>query len=437
MMTTHPPSLPPLAVIAGVRTPFAKAFGALANVSAVELGRQATLAVMDRAQLQPMEIDETVFGNVAGPADAANISRVIALKAGLPEERIAHTVQRNCASGMEAVITAWQAIQTGRATTVLAGGTESMTNVPFLVDDRLKRWLVEVGQQKTTWGRARLLAKFRPSFLKPIPGLQLGLTDPTCGLNMGQTAEILAQEFGIRREAQDQFALQSHQRATAAWDRCFYKGETFPLTIPGAAEPVSKDIVPRKNQTLEALAKLKPLFDKEHGTVTAGNSCPLTDGAAALVVMNADAAKSQGRQPLGYLRGYAIAGCDPKRMGLGPVFAVAKLLRESGLSLKDFDLFEINEAFAAQVLACQSAFASPRFAAEHLGRDFPLGEIPAEVLNINGGAIAIGHPVGTSGTRLILTLLRALREKGLRRGLASMCIGGGQGYAVWVETELE
>lgn len=428
---------PALAIVAGMRTPFAKAFGALSDVSAVDLGRQVTLAAIERAGLKPTDIDETVFGNVAGPADAANISRVIALNAGIPQDRIAHTVQRNCASGMEAVITAWQAIQTGRAKTVLAGGVESMTNVPFLADERLKKWLVDLGMQKSTWGKLGLLAKFRPSFFKPVPGLQLGLTDPTCGLNMGQTAEILAKEFAISRTDQDQFALESHQRATEAWSRCFYKGETFPLTIPGKTEPLDKDVGPRANQSLEALAKLKPLFDKKDGTVTAGNSCPLTDGAAALVVMDAEQAKADGRQPLGYVRGYAVAGCDPRRMGLGPVFAAAKLLKEQGLSLADFDLFEINEAFAAQVLACRSAFASPRFAAEHLGRDSAIGDIPRDKLNVNGGAIALGHPIGTSGARLILTLLRALKEKGLHRGLAMLCIGGGQGYAAWVETELK
>ncbi len=427
----------PLAIVAGMRTPFAKSFGALASVPADELGRQALLAALDRAGMKPDAVDEVVFGNVAGPADKANVSRVIALRAGIPESRIAHTVQRNCASGMEAIITAWQAIQTGRAETVIAGGTESMSNVPFLCDPRLKDLLIELSQQKTLFGRMKAASKFRPSFLKPIPGLQLGLTDPTCGLNMGQTAEILAHEFAISRESQDEFALESHQRATAAWSRCFYKGETAPLTIDGAKEPLAKDVGPRANQTLEALAKLKPLFEPKSGTVTAGNSCPLTDGAAALIVMSAAKAKAEGHQPLGYLRDYAIAGCDPRRMGLGPVFAIYKLLERHGLSLSQFDLFEINEAFAAQVLACQSAIASLRFAAEHLGRESALGEIPRDKLNVNGGAIALGHPVGTSGTRLVLTLLRALKEKGLRRGLASLCIGGGQGYTAWVETELE
>jgi acetyl-CoA acetyltransferase family protein len=427
----------PLAIVAGVRTPFAKSFGALASVPADELGRQAVLAVLQRSGLQPTVIDEVIFGNVACPAEASNVSRVIALQAGIPKERIAHTVHRNCASGLEAVITAWQAILTGRSEVILAGGTESMSNVPFLCNNQYKRFLIELGQQKSMWGRLKTITKFRPSFLKPVPGLQVGLTDPTCGLNMGQTAEILAHDFGISRRDQDQFALESHQRATAAWFRCFFKGETAPLTVPGAKDPVDKDVGPRANQTLEALAKLKPLFEPNGGSVTAGNSCPLTDGAAALVVMTASKAKAEGYQPLGYVRDYAVAGCEPRRMGLGPVFAIDKLLRRRRMRLSDFDLFEINEAFAAQVLACQSAIASPRFAAEHLGRESAIGEIPRDKLNVNGGAISLGHPVGTSGTRLVLTLLRALKEQGLRRGLASLCIGGGQGYAAWVETELE
>ncbi len=427
---------PPLAVVDGLRTPFAKSFGAMSSVTADDMGRQAVVAVLEKSGIKPDAIDEVIFGNVAGPADAANVSRVIAIKSGIPQDRIAHTVHRNCASGMEAVITAWQAIQTGRSQTVIAGGTESMSNVPLLCDRRLQNILVELAQQKSLMGRLRTLAKMRPSYWKPIPGLQLGLTDPTCGLNMGETAEVLAKDFGITRTAQDQFALESHQRASAAWSRCFLKGEVAPLTMPGAAEPLAKDVGPRAQQTLEALAKLKPLFDREHGTVTAGNSCPLTDGAAALILMSPEQAKAEGRQPLGYLRDYAIAGCEPKRMGLGPVFAAHKLFQRYGFTFDHFDLVEINEAFAAQVLACQAAFASSRFATEHLGRDSAMGELPRDKLNVNGGAIALGHPVGTTGARLILTLLRALREQGRTRGLASLCIGGGQGYAVWLETEL-
>jgi len=271
---------------------------------------------------------------------------------------------------------------------------------------------------------------------KPVVALELGLTDPTCGLNMGQTAEVLAKEFGISRAEQDQFALNSHLRAVSAWKCGFFADEVVPVSaaLTGGAD-VDRDTGPRPNQSLEALAKLKPVFDRQNGTVTAGNSCPVTDGAAAVVLT--PAAKLAGRRPLGYVREYALAGCDPRRMGLGPVFAIHKLLRKTGLRLADFELIEINEAFAAQVLACQKALASAEFARKELGSEQPVGELDLAKLNVNGGAIALGHPVGTSGTRLIITLLRALRERGLKRGLAALCVGGGQGAAVLVETELD
>ncbi len=266
--------------------------------------------------------------------------------------------------------------------------------------------------------------------------LELGLTDPTCGLNMGQTAEKLAVEFNISREEQDHFALTSHLRAVSAWKRGFYTGEVVPLTAAQTGtQDVERDTGPRPNQTLEALQKLRPLFDSKYGTVTAGNSCPITDGAAAAILNLGD--RNTEREPLGYIRDYAIAGCDPSRMGLGPVYATNKLLRKTRMTLGDFDLVEINEAFAAQVLACQKALASDTFAKKELGRDRAIGELDPARLNVNGGAIALGHPVGSSGTRLIITLLRALRERGLRRGLATLCVGGGQGAAVWLETSRE
>jgi acetyl-CoA C-acetyltransferase/acetyl-CoA acyltransferase len=428
--------LEPLAIVGGIRTPFVRAFSALADRSADELGTAALRGALEECHLPPDGLDEVVFGNVAGPAEAANVGRVIALRAGVPWDRPAHTVHRNCASGIESVISAWQIVREGRADVVAAGGAESMSNVPLLWDSRMRDWLLKFSRANP-WRKGTLLAKLRPGFFRPIPGLELGLTDPTCGLNMGQTAEVLAKEFAISREEQDAFALQSHLRATAAWERCFYKGEVVPL--PARKEggpPIEKDVGPRANQTLAALAKLKPIFDRRGGTVTAGNSCPLTDGAVALVVMTASAAQSRGLQPLGYVRDYAVAGCDPARMGLGPVYATHRLLAQSGRRLNDFELFEINEAFAAQVLACTRAFASKQFAEHSLGRSAAIGEIDPERLNVNGGAIALGHPVGASGTRLILTLLRALRARGLRRGLASLCVGGGQGAAVWLETEL-
>jgi acetyl-CoA acetyltransferase family protein len=426
----------PLAVVAGLRTPFARIFGSLGSVAADELGRVAVTALLEKTGLRPDQVDEVVFGNVASPANTANISRVIALRAGIPEDRIAHTIHRNCASGMEAIVSAWQAISERRAEVIVAGGTESMSNVPLLWDPRLKDLLVELDRQKTIFGKIRVAARFRPSMLKPVAGLQLGLTDPVCGLNMGQTAEVIIKDFGITRDEQDRFALRSHQRAVAAWDRCFYKSETTPVKLANG-DLVEKDTGPRPKQTLESLAKLKPIFEPSAGTVTAGNSCPLTDGACAMIVMPVSRARDLGQPPLGYIRDYSIAGCDPRRMGLGPVHATQKLLSKNGMSLSDFDLFEINEAFAGQVIACQRAFASDSFAEEHFTRTKAIGEIPDDKLNVNGGAIALGHPVGTTGTRLVLTLLRALREKNLRRGLATLCIGGGQGMSMWVETELD
>lgn len=309
-----------------------------------------------------------------------------------------------------------------------------MSNVPLLWDERVQSILLDLSRQKSVLGKLKVLARFRPGMLKPVPALQLGLTDPTCGLNMGQTAEILARDFGVSRAEQDAFALASHQRAVATWERCFYKGETAPVTLPEGTL-LEKDTGPRPKQTLAALEKLKPLFDPRDGSVTAGNSCPITDGACALVLMSPDTARSRGLTPLGYVRDYAVAGCEPQRMGLGPVFATQKLIERHGLNVSDFDLIEINEAFAAQVLACQRAFGSAEFARARLGRDTALGELPAERLNVNGGAIALGHPVGTTGARLVLTLLRALKERQLNRGLATLCIGGGQGMAMWVEVQ--
>lgn len=425
-----------LAILAGARTPQAKSFGALADMSAVQLSVHATQAALAKAHFAPEQVDELIMGNVAGPPDAANVARIIALQAGLPHDRIAHTVNRNCASGMEAIVNGWQAIQARRATIVVAGGTESMSKIPMLIAERTKAKLMAAARAKTWVARAQAYARLRPADLKPVLGVELGLTDPSCGLNMGQTAEVLADEFGISRAQQDAFALESHRRAVAASQRCFLSGEIAPLKV--GEQEIKSDVGPRAQQSLEQLAKLRPIFRRD-GTVTAGNSCPLTDGATSLVLCAeervAELTADSALQPLGYVSSYAIAGCDPRRMGLGPVFATAKLLAQTGVKMSDFQLIEINEAFAAQVLACQQAWASQSFAKEYLGRDTALGEIDPNKLNVNGGAIALGHPVGSSGARLVLTLLRALREGGHQRGLATLCVGGGQGFAMMLETQ--
>jgi acetyl-CoA acetyltransferase family protein len=417
-----------IAILEGIRTPFAKAYGPLASVSAQELGRIATTAVLERASLRPDQVDQVVFGNVAMPPDAANIARVIALLSGIPRDRIAHSVQRNCASGMEALTTAAQLIQLGEARTLIAGGVESMSRIPLLYNPEATELYLRLGKAKNWRQRLAALLRFRPRHFKPVPGVQLGLTDPVCGLIMGDTAENLVRDFHLTRQEQDAFALESHRRAAEAQKRGVLAEEITPV------HSVRDDAGPRKDQTMEALARLRPFFQK-NGTVTVGNSCPITDGAAALVVMPGGAVRAEGRRPLGYLRAYAYAGCDPSRMGLGPVFATSKLLQKTNLSLRDIDLIEMNEAFAAVILANEKAFASPQFARDFLNRDSALGEIDRARLNVNGGAIALGHPVGATGTRLVLTLLKELRRRNGRRGLATLCVGGGQGAALLLETE--
>jgi acetyl-CoA C-acetyltransferase/acetyl-CoA acyltransferase len=421
-----------IAILEGVRTPFAKAFGPLASVPAQDLGRIAAGEALRRAGVRPDAVDQVVFGNVATPADAANVARVIALTTGIPQDRIAHTVHRNCASGMEAITTATQLIRLGEARVVLAGGTESMSLIPLLYNREATEMFLRLGRAKKWYQRLGTLVKFRPRHFKPVAGVQLGLTDPVCGLIMGETAELLADDFHISREQQDLYALESHRRAADAQKHGRLAEEITPVPAEVAGKALTEDFGVRKDQTLEALAKLKPFFRKG-GTVTVGNSCPLTDGAAAVLVMDGAAARAEGRRPLGYVRGYAYAGCDPSRMGLGPVFATNKLLAKLNMTLADVDLIELNEAFAAVVLGNERAFASDDFARQHLGREKALGELDRNRLNVNGGAIALGHPVGATGTRLVLTLLKELRRRGLRRGLATLCVGGGQGGAVLVE----
>ena len=423
-----------LYIVDGVRTPFAKMGTTLAACDAVELGRTVSAAVLARTALDPALIDEVVFGCVGNPVDAANVSRVIALRAGVPESVPAITVSRNCASGFEAITQASDKAANGRGDIFLVGGAESMSNYPLLYNASAVKKYTALGKAKTGGQKLAALLAFRPADFAPRIALMLGLTDPVCGLGMGQTAELLARDWQLTRARQDQFAVQSHQRAEAARDK--FKDELTAVYPRGGreAQAVVSDNGVREGQTMEALGKLKAVFEKRGGTVTAGNASQITDGAVALIVMTEAGLKRTGLTPLGKLVGFAYAGCEPARMGLGPVYAIAKAEKLTGFKLQDADLIEINEAFAAQVLACRAAAASEEFCRKHLGRDTALGEIPLEKLNVNGGAIALGHPVGATGARLVLTALRELQRRGGKRALVSLCIGGGQGGALWVET---
>lgn len=421
-------------IVDGVRTPYAKAGTALKDVLAVDLGRIVLRELIERTELDVETVDEVIVGNTGMPADAANLARVAALEAGVPQRVPAFTVQRNCASGMEAVTSGALRIRHGEAEVVLTGGVESMTHMPLLFPDEFSGVMQGLTRARTVPGKVRAAARLRPRQLKPVVALLEGLTDPICGLNMGETAEVLAKEFGISREDQDRYALESHMRAVAAEDAGRLATEIVPVYVaPDYDVVVERDVGPRREQTLEALARLPPVFDRAFGTVTAGNSCMVTDGAAALLLMSGSRARALGISPLGRIVSFAYVGCDPARMGLGPSYATPRALDRAGLALETMDLIEFNETFAAQVLANRVAFASADFAREALGRETPVGELDFERTNVNGGAIALGHPVGSTGTRLILTLLKELQRRGGRYGLATLCVGGGQGGAMVVE----
>ena len=422
-----------IAIIEGLRTPFCKAGSHLSYLEADDLAALCIKELMQRINVDPSIIEEIIIGNVSQPVKAANIARVVALKAGLGQHIPAFSISRNCASGMQSVTEACNLIHAGQAQTVLAGGTESMSNIPFIYSKELKFVLESMMAARTITKKIQALSLFKWSYLKPIIGLKEGLTDPVCGLIMGLTAENLAREFKITREEQDQFALESHQRSTKAMNANYYQNEIMPVPDQYDKTMITKDNGVRLNQTEDALQKLKPYFDRKSGTVTVGNSSQITDGAAALILMSEEKATQLKLNPIGYIHDYAYAGLEPHRMGLGPVYAMSKCFDKSEITFKDIDLFEINEAFAAQVLACYRAADSTEFAKTYLGKSKKIGRIDPEKCNVNGGAIAKGHPVGTSGTRIILTLLNELKRQDKTLGCASICVGGGQGGAMIIE----
>lgn len=429
-------------IVDGVRTPFAKAGSDFSKIRAHELGRAAMRELLERLEITDgvsaksrVKVDEVCIGNVGSPEDAANIARVVAMQAGLHKSIPGYSVHRNCASGMEAIMQGWLKIATGQAEVMMVGGVESMSNMPFIYRPEVVAAFMRIKGAKTLPQRLAAFAKMPwGALLNPIVAIQEGLTDPFCGMNMGQTADLLAKEFGLSREDQDKFAVESHRKAVAAQENGKLAEEIVPVGVPNDYRSIVKnDVGPRKGQSVEQLAKLKPFFDRVNGTVTVGNACSITDGAAMLALMSEEKARQAGYKILGKIRSVAFTGHEPERMGLGPVYAMNAALKKAGLNFQQMDVLEINEAFAAQVMAVSKAAASREWCKEKLGLDQALGEVDPAKLNPNGGALALGHPVGSSGARIVLTALKELKRNGKQFGIATLCIGGGQGGAVVVE----
>ncbi len=420
-------------VIDGVRTPFIKSGTKFRDLSAHDLGKIALSEIIHRNDLDPGVIDEVIVGNVASPIDATNIARVIALRSGIPVGIPSYTVNRNCASGFQAIIEAYYRITAGTHEVIVVGGTESMSNIPLLFHPSFATFTANLRKLKKWTSKVAALRKFRRDFIRPIADLSRGLTDYHTGLTMVETAEILAREFGIGRAEQDEFALASHIKSARAKRKDIFKDEIVPVYTPPGYESVDTDNGPREDQTMKSLSGLEPNIDGRYGTVTEGNSCQVTDGAATILITSRERARELGYQPLGKIRSFGLSGLDPRRMGLGPSFATPPALDKAHLDLKDIQLIELNEAFAAQVIANERCFASDEFAKEQLGRSKAIGEIDRSILNVNGGAIAIGHPVSATGLRLVLTLLLEMKRRDLELGLAALCAGGGQGGAIVVE----
>jgi len=397
--------LPEVVIVGAARTPIGRYGGSLRNVHPADLGAAAARAALDRAGVSPADVDEVLIGHGRQAGSGPNPARQVGMKAGVPDTVPAQTINKACASGMQTIATGAQSIMLGEADVILAGGIESMSRMPYLVDAEDARWGHKMGN--VTF----VDAMYRDGF-----------TCSVCGMIMGETVEVLARQYGITREASDAYALESQQRAERAIAAGRFKDEIAPVTFKdgkGKDQQLAVDEHPRAGSTIDALKKLPLVFDKvegQPGIITAGASSGITDGGAAVVIMSADAARKKGLTPLARIIGWASAGVDPRLMGIGPVPAVKKLLDKTGLSLDDFDLVELNEAFAAQVLAVL--------------KDLP---IPMEKLNVNGGAIALGHPIGCTGTRIVVTLLYEMMRRKAKRGLATLCVSGGMGMAMGLE----
>jgi acetyl-CoA acyltransferase len=420
-----------VAIVAGVRTPFAKSGTVFRDVSAVALARYAARELLYRSELDGREVDEVIFSQVVPSALTPNVAREVSLLPQLPPSVPAYTLNRACASAAQAINNAADQIRLDHADVVLAGGVELLSDIPILHSRRFSRVLVEAGKARSVGQRISALGNVRPRDLIPVTP---AVAEPSSGETMGQSAEKMAKENQISRAEQDRIALMSHQRAAAAT-----ADGRLPAEIaawfggPDSDQVVTGDNGIRSDTSLEALAKLRPVFDRKYGTVTAGNSSPLTDGAAAVLLVAAEKAEALGYEPLAYLRSYAVSAVDPGwQLLMGPVYAVPKALERAGLSWSDIGLFEIHEAFAAQVLSNIQAWGSQAWA-DRLGLPGPVGEVDWDRTNVAGGSIAIGHPFAATGARLVTTLANEMRRRDVQFGLISICAQGGMGYAMVLE----
>jgi acetyl-CoA acyltransferase len=424
---------PRVAVIRGLRTPFAKSGTVYARLSALDLGKLVVAELVQRSGIDPNSIQEVVYGNVIPSVKAPNIAREIVLGTGLPRKIPGFSVSKACASSNQAITSAADMIFRGYADTVVAGGAESLSDIPILFSKTFADALVAASKQKTMSGKLAAFKKIRPKDLAPDTP---AIAESTTGLTMGESAEKMAKENGISREAQDRFALQSHQRAAAATASGRFKDEVMTVLVPPSFDSVVEtDNLIRPDTTLENLAKLKPVFDRKYGSITAGNASPLTDGASAVLLMSEEKAKALGHKPIGFIRSYAYAALDPfDQLLQGPVFALPIALERAKLTLKDINVIEMHEAFAAQVLSNIQWIGSKKIA-ERLGLSAPIGEIDPEKINRTGGSIALGHPFGATGARIVTTVCNELQRTGEQYGLVTVCAAGGIGSVMVLERE--
>lgn len=430
-MAEHNKFPQPINIVAGYRTPFLKTTGKPNHFSAADLALQAGRNLLTSLDFDPTQIDETILGCVMPSEDEANIGRILGLRLGCGIKTPGWTVQRNCGSAMQALDSAMKDIWLGRADVVLAGGTEAMSRAPLILNEGMANWLAGLQKAKGKLQKLKHLSQLKAKDLKPIIALIHGLTDPVCGMNMGQTAELVAYDFKITRDELDRYSLRSHQRLAKAYDDGYMTEVKTVYDLAG--QYYAEDTGLRRDTTLEKLAHLKPTFDK-YGIITAGNSSQITDGAALMMLASDEGVKKHNLPVLARITDVNWAALDPRVMSLGPVYATTPMLLRNKLKLDDIDYWEINEAFAATVIGCKRAWESDDFCKRELNLDKALGHIDDDKLNIDGGAIAIGHPVGATGARIVMHVVEVLRRKQLKRGVATLCIGGGQGGAMLIET---